>query len=443
MISGLFFGRVLRQLLSMNETLSQKLFAKAKTVIPGGVNSPVRAFRNVDGDPFFVRRAKGARIEDVDGNSLIDYIGSWGPNILGHAPTSIIGAIHQAAKDGISYGIPNPKEVEMAQLITEWVPSVEKVRMVNSGTEATMSAIRLARGFTGRDKIVKFEGCYHGHADSLLVAAGSGALTFGEPDSAGVPKSFANETITLPYNDVERLEEVFAQFGEQIAAIIVESYPANAGLVFPREGYLTKLREITKANGALVIFDEVMTGFRLAKGGVQELENFDPDLTAMGKVIGGGLPVGAFGGRADIMDMLAPDGPVYQAGTLSGNPLAMTAGLTQLRELEQKGAYNYLADIGAQMADGLRRIFNEKGMPHRVNQVGSMFCLYFVDEEIVNVETVQKQDFEIFKKLFWGCLEAGVYLAPSPYETGFISAAHTRGDIDDTLDVIEQVAAKW
>lgn len=443
MISGLFFGRVLRQLLSMNETLSQKLFAKAKTVIPGGVNSPVRAFRNVDGDPFFVRRAKGARIEDVDGNSLIDYIGSWGPNILGHAPTSIIGAIHQAAKDGISYGIPNPKEVEMAQLITEWVPSVEKVRMVNSGTEATMSAIRLARGFTGRDKIVKFEGCYHGHADSLLVAAGSGALTFGEPDSAGVPKSFANETITLPYNDVERLEEVFAQFGEQIAAIIVESYPANAGLVFPREGYLTKLREITQANGALVIFDEVMTGFRLAKGGVQELENFDPDLTAMGKVIGGGLPVGAFGGRADIMDMLAPDGPVYQAGTLSGNPLAMTAGLTQLRELEQKGAYNYLADIGAQMADGLRRIFNEKGMPHRVNQVGSMFCLYFVDEEIVNVETVQKQDFEIFKKLFWGCLEAGVYLAPSPYETGFISAAHTRGDIDDTLDVIEQVAAKW
>jgi glutamate-1-semialdehyde 2,1-aminomutase len=374
---------------------------------------------------------------------LIDYIGSWGPNILGHAPTSIIGAIHQAAKDGISYGIPNPKEVEMAQLITEWVPSVEKVRMVNSGTEATMSAIRLARGFTGRDKIVKFEGCYHGHADSLLVAAGSGALTFGEPDSAGVPKSFANETITLPYNDVERLEEVFAQFGEQIAAIIVESYPANAGLVFPREGYLTKLREITQANGALVIFDEVMTGFRLAKGGVQELENFDPDLTAMGKVIGGGLPVGAFGGRADIMDMLAPDGPVYQAGTLSGNPLAMTAGLTQLRELEQKGAYNYLADIGAQMADGLRRIFNEKGMPHRVNQVGSMFCLYFVDEEIVNVETVQKQDFEIFKKLFWGCLEAGVYLAPSPYETGFISAAHTRGDIDDTLDVIEQVAAKW
>lgn len=443
MISGLFFEGVLRHLPRMNETLSQKLFAKAKTVIPGGVNSPVRAFRNVDGDPFFVRRAKGARIEDIDGNSLIDYIGSWGPNILGHAPTSIIAAIHQAAKDGISYGIPNPKEVEMARLITEWVPSVEKVRMVNSGTEATMSAIRLARGFTGRDKIVKFEGCYHGHVDSLLVAAGSGALTFGEPDSAGVPQSFANETITLPYNDLERLEEVFAQFGEQIAAVIVESYPANAGLVFPREGYLAKLREITRANGALVIFDEVMTGFRLAKGGVQEIENFDPDLTAMGKVIGGGLPVGAFGGRADIMDMLAPDGPVYQAGTLSGNPLAMAAGLTQLRELEKKGAYNYLEEIGAQMAEGLRKIFTEKGMPHRVNQVGSMFCLYFVDQEIVNVETVQKQDFEIFKKLFWGCLEAGVYLAPSPYETGFISAAHTKGDIEDTLDVIQDVVAKW
>lgn len=427
----------------MNETLSSKLFAKAKTMIPGGVNSPVRAFRNVDGDPFFVRRAKGSRIEDVDGKSYLDYIGSWGPNILGHAPNSVIAAIHQAAKDGISFGIPNPHEVEMAQLITSWVPSVEKVRMTNSGTEATMSAIRLARGFTGRDKIVKFEGCYHGHVDSLLVAAGSGALTFDEPDSAGVPKAFANETITLPYNDLERLEEVFAEYGEQIAAVIIESYPANAGLVFPREGYLAKIREVSKAHGSLVIFDEVMTGFRLAKGGVQELENFEPDLTAMGKVIGGGLPVGAFGGKADIMDQLAPDGPVYQAGTLSGNPLAMTAGLTQLRELENGGAYRYLAEIGEYLAEGLRKILTEKGIPHRVNQVGSMFCLYFVDEEIVNVETVQKQDFGIFKKLFWGCLENGVYLAPSPYETGFISRAHTRDDIDETLTVIEGVVAKW
>jgi glutamate-1-semialdehyde 2,1-aminomutase len=427
----------------MNGPLSQKLFAKAKTLIPGGVNSPVRAFRNVDGDPFFVRRAKGSRIEDVDGKSYLDFIGSWGPNILGHAPTSIIAAIHNAAKDGVSYGIPNPHEIEMARIITDWVPSAEKVRMTNSGTEATMSAIRLARGFTGRDKIVKFEGCYHGHSDSLLVAAGSGALTFGKPDSAGVPQSFANETITLPYNNFERLEEIFAQYGEQIAAVIVESYPANAGLVFPREGYLAKIREVTRTHGSLVIFDEVMTGFRLARGGVQEIENFDPDLTALGKVIGGGLPVGAFGGRAGIMDMLAPDGPVYQAGTLSGNPLAMVAGLTQLRELDKHGAYEYLAEVGAQMADGLRKILSEKGMPHRVNQVGSMFCLYFLDEEIVNVDTVQKQDFEIFKKLFWGCLEAGVYLAPSPYETGFISMAHTKGDIDDTLDVIENVVAKW
>ena len=423
--------------------ISQKLFAKAKTLIPGGVNSPVRAFKNVDGEPFFVRRAKGSRIEDVDGKSYIDYIGSWGPNILGHAPNPIIHAIHKAAKDGVSYGIPNVHEVEMAQIITDWVPSVQKVRMTNSGTEATMSAIRLARGFTGRDKIVKFEGCYHGHSDSLLVAAGSGALTFGEPDSAGVPKSIAAETITLPYNNVERLEEIFAHFGEQIAAVIVESYPANAGLVFPQEGYLAKLREITRKHGALVIFDEVMTGFRLARGGVQELENFDPDLTALGKVIGGGLPVGAFGGRAEIMDMLAPDGPVYQAGTLSGNPLAMVAGLTQLHELERRGAYDYLAEMGAQLAEGLREIFSEKGMPHRVNQVGSMFCLYFLDEEIINVDTVTKQDFSIFKKLFWGCLDKGVYLAPSPYETGFISLAHTRDDIDDTLNVIQTVVSKW
>lgn len=423
--------------------ISEKLFAKAKTLIPGGVNSPVRAFRNVDGDPFFVRRAKGSRIEDVDGKTYLDFIGSWGPNILGHAPVVITSAIHEAAKNGISYGIPNPYEVEMAMMITDWVPSVEKVRMVSSGTEATMSTVRLARGFTGRDKIVKFEGCYHGHVDSLLVAAGSGALTFGEPDSAGVPKSFAQETITLPYNDFEKLEEVFAKYGEEIAAVIVESYPANAGLVFPRAGFLAKLRELATATGALVIFDEVMTGFRLAKGGVQELEGFVPDLSAMGKVIGGGLPVGAFGGRAEIMDCLAPDGPVYQAGTLSGNPLAMVAGLTQLRELGKPGSYEYLAEMGGRFADGLRGIFSAKGMPHRVNQVGSMFCLYFVDEEIVNVETVQKQDFEIFKKLFWGCLEAGVYLAPSPYETGFISMAHTAADIDETLGVIEGVVKKW
>ncbi len=419
-----------------NGDLSQKLFAKAKTVIPGGVNSPVRAFKSVDGDPFFVRRAKGCRIEDVDGKSYLDFIGSWGPNILGHAPIAVTDAIHEAAKDGISFGIPNPFEVQMAQTITDWVPSVEKVRMTNSGTESTMSCVRLARGYTGRDKIVKFEGCYHGHVDSLLVAAGSGALTHGKPDSAGVPASFAAETITLPYNDFERLEEVFEKFGSEIAGVIVESYPANAGLIFPREGYLQKLRELTKRHGSLLIFDEVMTGFRLGKAGVQGLENIDPDLTAMGKVIGGGLPVGAFGGKAEIMDHLSPDGPVYHAGTLSGNPLAMVAGLTQLRELETRDAFARLDQLGAHFEAGVKRIFAEKGMPFRFNRSGSMFCLYFLDEEIVNVDTVAKQDFEIFRKFFWACLEEGVFFAPSPYETGFISMAHGEADLDLALDVM-------
>ena len=422
--------------------LSEKLFARAKTLIPGGVNSPVRAFKNVDGDPFFVRRAKGSRIEDIDGKHYIDYVGSWGPNILGHAPIPVTNAIHEAAKDGISYGIPNPFEVEMAQKIIDWVPSVEKVRMVNSGTEATMSAIRLARGFTGRDKIIKFEGHYHGHADSLLVAAGSGALTFGEPDSAGVPASFAAETITLPYNRPDLLEETFEKHGDQIAALITESYPANAGLIFPQPGYLQLLRDLTKKHGALLIFDEVMTGFRLAKGGVQERENFTADLVAMGKVIGGGLPVGAFGGRADIMDHLAPLGPVYQAGTLSGNPLAMVAGLTQLRELEQSSGYQRLDELGEKFATGLRGILTEKGIPHRLNQIGSMFCLYFREEEVLNVDDVEKQDFGIFKKVFWSCLDQGVYLAPSPYETGFLSLSHSDGDIDETLEVLAKAVSQ-
>ena len=307
--------------------LSAKLFAAAKQVIPGGVNSPVRAFRNVGGEPFFARRAKGCRVWDVDDREMIDYVGTWGPAILGHAPRPVIEAIHNAAKDGVSFGIPNMYEVEMARLICAWVPSIQKVRMVNSGTEATMSAIRLARGFTKRDRIVKFDGCYHGHADSLLVAAGSGALTHGQPDSAGVPKAFAELTSILPFNDVEALEKLFAGRGDEIAALIVEPYPANAGLILPQPGFLQKLRDVTTKYGALLIFDEVMTGFRLAKGGVQELEKITPDLTCLGKVIGGGLPVGAFGGRADVMDCLAPDGPVYQAGTLSGNPVALAAGL--------------------------------------------------------------------------------------------------------------------
>jgi glutamate-1-semialdehyde 2,1-aminomutase len=422
--------------------LSQKIFTVAKEFIPGGVNSPVRAFRNVGGDPFFVRRAAGSRIEDIDGKHYIDYIGSWGPNILGHAPVAITNTIHEVAKSGISFGIPNMFEVEMARTICEWVPSVEKVRMTSSGTEATMSAIRLARGFTQRDYIVKFDGCYHGHSDSLLVAAGSGALTHGEPDSAGVPKAFAEKTIVLPYNDVEALENLFSTRGEEIAAIIVESYPANAGLVFPKAGYLALLSSITKKHGALLIFDEVMTGFRLGKAGVQGLENLTPDLSCFGKVIGGGLPVGAFGGRADVMNMLAPLGPVYQAGTLSGNPLAMAAGLAQLRELKERSGFTRLDQLGTHFEKGLRQLLSEKGVPHRFNRVGSMFCLFFTDREIVNVNDVMKQDLEFFKKFFWGCLEKGIYLAPSPYETGFISLAHTEADLDDTLTVFNEVLAK-
>lgn len=427
----------------MRYPISAKLFQTAKQLIPGGVNSPVRAFRNVGGEPFFVRRAKGSRIEDIDGKSYIDYIGTWGPAILGHAPMSVINAVHEAAKNGLSFGIPNVLEVEMAQMVTTWVPSVEKVRMTNSGTEATMSAIRLARGVTKRDKIIKFDGCYHGHSDSLLVAAGSGALTQGEPDSAGVPKSFAAETIVLPFNDPHAVEEAFRHYGDQIAALILEPYPANAGLILPQPGFLRFLREITQKNGTILIFDEVMTGFRLGKAGVQGLENITPDLSCFGKVIGGGLPVGAFGGRADIMDQLAPLGPVYQAGTLSGNPLAMAAGLTQLHELDKAGAYETLDAIGAHLEKGIRSIFTQKGIPHRFNRVGSMFCLFFTDEEIINLDSVKTQNLELFRKLFWAMIDEGIYIAPSPYETGFLSLAHSREDIDETLEKIEKVISEW
>jgi len=422
----------------MKTDISSKLFKKAKELIPGGVNSPVRAFRNVDGEPFFVRRAKGCRIEDVDGNKMIDYVGTWGPAILGHAPLCVIEAVHNAAKEGVSFGIPNPYEIEMAQLIVDWVPSVEKVRMVNSGTEATMSAVRLARGFTGRDKIIKFEGCYHGHVDSLLVAAGSGALTHGKPDSAGVPSAFAAETIILPYNDIEKVRAVFAELGDQIAAVIVESYPANAGLIFPKEGYLQGLRDVTAEYGAVFIFDEVMTGFRVAKGGVQELEGITPDLTAMGKVIGGGLPVGAFGGKAEIMDYLAPDGPVYQAGTLSGNPLAMAAGIAQLREMEKQDGYTRLEHLGARLEAGIRGVLAAKGLDYRFNRVGSMFCLFFTGEEIVNLDSVMTADTAAFRKFFTSMLEQGIYMAPSPYETGFISMAHGNDEIDATIAAMDQ-----
>jgi glutamate-1-semialdehyde 2,1-aminomutase len=418
--------------------LSQKLFALAKQHIPGGVNSPVRAFRNVGGEPFFVRRAKGCRIVDVDDRSLIDYVGTWGPAILGHAPNVVLEAIHHAAKDGVSFGIPNLYEVEMAKLICEWVPSVQKVRMVNSGTEATMSCIRLARGFTGRDRIVKFDGCYHGHVDALLVAAGSGALTHGRPDSAGIPASYADLTTVLPYNDVAALEECFAKDGDNIAAVIVESYPANAGLILPQPGYLSKLREIIQKHGALLIFDEVMTGFRVAKGGVQEIEKITPDLTALGKVIGGGLPVGAFGGRADIMDMLAPDGPVYQAGTLSGNPLALAAGLAQLRELEKQHGWQRLEQLGQIMEDAVLDVLKKTGRNYQWYRTGSMFCLFFTEKPVRNLSDAKTSDLTAFRKFFTYCLDHGVYFAPSQFETGFISLAHGQADLAQTAEVVQE-----
>ncbi len=418
---------------------SQDLYRAAKGVIPGGVNSPVRAFRNVDGDPFFVDRANGCRIWDVDGNEMVDYVGTWGPAILGHAPKVVLDAIAKTAEAGVSFGIPNPLEVEMAELIVDWVPSVEKVRMVNSGTEATMTAIRLARGYTGRDLIVKFIGCYHGHVDSLLVAAGSGAMTHGKPDSAGIPADFAALTITIPFNDEAAVRQVFEREGDRIAAVILEPYPANAGLIFPREGYLEFLREITTQHGTVLIFDEVMTGFRLARGGVQELTGVTPDLTAMGKVIGGGLPVGAFGGKAEIMDQLAPDGPVYQAGTLSGNPLAMAAGLAQLRELERAEGYAHLEEVGTAFEAGTREAIAKSGRKLTLHRVGSMFCLFFTDQEVWSVEDVKKADFSLFSRFFWGCLEGGVYFAPSQYEAGFISLAHNDEAIAKTGEVVADV----
>ncbi len=422
--------------------ISEKLFKKAKEIIPGGVNSPVRAFKNVDGDPFFVRKAHGCRITDVDAKTYIDYIGTWGPAILGHAPIVLTQTIHEVAKEGVSFGTPNPWEIEIAQTIVDWVPSVEKVRMTNSGTEATMSAIRLARGYTGRDKVLKFEGCYHGHVDHLLVSAGSGALTHGEPDSGGVPKDFAKHTITVPFNKPEAVEEVFKAVGDDVAAIILEPIPANAGLIMPKEGFLEFLREITERYGAVLIFDEVMTGFRVARGGVQELMGVTPDLTCMGKVIGGGLPVGAFGGKSEIMDHLAPEGSVYQAGTLSGNPLAMAAGLRQLKELEKANGWEHLEVLGARLEAGLRELLKENGLNYQLNRVGSMFCLFFTDKEIVNMDDVQSADMEAFKRFFWALLDEGVYFAPSPYETGFISMAHSFGDIDDTLDAVGKAMKK-
>lgn len=426
----------------ISRSASVAAFAEAKRFIPGGVNSPVRAFRGVGGEPFFVQRANGSHIWDVDGNELIDYVGTWGPAILGHAPEVVLSAIRETAAHGVSFGIPNPLEIEMARLICEWVPSIQKVRMVNSGTEATMSALRLARGFTGRDKIVKFDGCYHGHVDSLLVRAGSGALTHGEPDSAGVPRAFADLTITLPFNDPEALRAIFRREGREIAAVILEPIPANAGLYFPQPGFLEELRTLCTEHGALLIFDEVMTGFRVARGGAQELYGITPDLTALGKVIGGGLPVGAFGGRAEIMDRLSPDGPVYQAGTLSGNPLAMAAGLAQLRELERVNGWARLEQLGALFEEAVRSNLRSQGSDRVFHRVGSMFCLFFTSGPVSNLSDAQRSDRAAFNRYFHACLENGVYFAPSQFETGFISLAHTESDIAETARIAAQSLAQ-
>jgi len=417
---------------------SEQLFARAKELIPGGVNSPVRAFRSVGGAPFFVKSARGATLTTADDRELIDFVCTWGPAIHGHNQPRIRSAIAAALEKGTSFGTPNPYEVEMAELIVRFVPSIKKVRMCNSGTEATMSAIRLARGFTHRDKIIKFSGCYHGHSDSLLIKAGSGALTHGNPDSAGVPASFARETIVLPYNDAAAVEAAFAAHPGEIACIILEPYPANVGLILPESGYLARLRELCTREGALLIFDEVMTGFRLAKGGVQELERIVPDLTTLGKIIGGGLPVGAFGGRAEVMDFLAPLGPVYQAGTLSGNPLAMAAGIAALQLLEEENPYERLATLGRQVRDALLDATRAKGLPAQVPQTGSMFSLYFSPTPVRDYATALQTDAVLFGKFFHACLAKGVYLPPSAYETCFISTAHAGTAIDQACERMSQ-----
>lgn len=418
----------------MNRTKSEALFRRAEASIPGGVNSPARAFRSVGGDPVFIERGEGARLYDADGNSYLDFIGSWGPLILGHRPPAVIAALKQVLETGTSFGAPTEREIEIAELICELVPSIEMVRLVNSGTEATMSALRVARGFTGRDLTVKFEGCYHGHVDSLLVKAGSGLATLGISDSAGVPQSYSETTLPLPFNSVEAVEQCFQERGAQIACVIVEPVVGNMGCVPPQPGYLEALREITQRHGALLIFDEVMTGFRVALGGAQSLYQVTPDLTTMGKIIGGGLPVGAYGGRKDVMRKVAPLGPVYQAGTLSGNPLAVAAGLAALRELKaDPEVYERLDRHAARLTSGIAQAAREANVPVTINRVGSMFTVFFGDAEVTDFASASRSDTSRFGAFFRGMLDEGVYLPCSQFEAAFLSAAHTDQDIDDTI----------
>jgi glutamate-1-semialdehyde 2,1-aminomutase len=421
---------------------SERLFRRAELTIPGGVNSPVRAFKSVGGIPLFFQRGKGALVWDADGSSYVDYVGSWGPLILGHAHPDVLKAVELAASRGLGFGAPTEQEVEMAELLCKLVPSLEQVRLVNSGTEATMSAIRLARGFTGRSKIVKFEGCYHGHADALLVKAGSGALTFGQPSSAGVPAETAAHTLVLEYNDASGVERLFERQGSEIAAVIVEPVAGNMNLVTPRPDFLQALRAQCTRYGAVLIFDEVMTGFRVALGGAQSLYGIEPDLTTLGKVIGGGLPVGAFGGRRDIMRCIAPLGPVYQAGTLSGNPVAVAAGLATLKILQTPGFFDRLSEVARQLCDGMQAAARRHGIVFSAASVGGMFGLYFRSAPPASYAEVLQCDKEAFSRFFHAMLAEGIYLAPSAYEAGFVSAAHGKTEIAKTLAAADKAFAE-
>ncbi|MDP3790931.1 MAG: glutamate-1-semialdehyde 2,1-aminomutase [Candidatus Omnitrophota bacterium] len=422
---------------------SANLFKLAKKFIPGGVNSPVRAFKAVGTTPLFISRGKGAYVYDVDGNKFIDYVMSWGPLVLGHADERVVGPVAKALKRGTSFGAPTKQEIELARLVTDIYPSIKKVRLTSSGTEAAMSAIRLARGYTGREKILKFEGCYHGHSDSLLVKAGSGLATFGVPSSAGVNKNVARDTITIPFNSIEKFEKAVAKEKDNIACVIVEPIPANMGVVLPGPGFLKKLRQVTKESGIVLIFDEVITGFRVALGGAQEFLGVSPDLTILGKILGGGFPIGAFGGKPEIMDLLSPDGPVYQAGTLSGNPVAVEAGLATIRILMSNKVYDKLRNLGDALESGFRRIIARQAQGVTLQRCGSLFTLFFTEKkEILNYQDALACDTDAFALFFRGMLERGIYLAPSQFEANFISAAHTLREIEKTLKAAEAAFLK-
>ncbi|MBL6818432.1 MAG: glutamate-1-semialdehyde 2,1-aminomutase [Proteobacteria bacterium] len=420
---------------------SIELFNKAKLLMPGGVNSPVRAFKNINGNPIFFDRAEGAYLFDADGNKYIDYIGSWGPMIMGHSHPAIVNAIKEQAERGTSYGAPTSLESDVASLIIQCIPSIEKIRMVNSGTEATMSAIRLARGFTNKDKIIKFEGCYHGHVDSLLIKAGSGVSTFGLPDSPGIPKDLAKHTVTCKYNDIEGFLAIFNSIRNDLAAVIVEPIAGNMGFVPGNHEFLETLRECTQSNGSLLIFDEVMSGFRVSLGGAQEIFNIEPDLTALGKVIGGGLPVGAFGGKAKIMNYLAPEGPVYQAGTLSGNPLAMAAGSTLLKLLIKDNPYQMLEMQAKKLLSGIKKVMDDYQVPFSTNQIGGMFGFFFSTNLPQNINDVSETCDKTFSTFLNACIKNGIYFAPSKYEAGFISTQHAEDEIDKTIKIVANIAS--